>query len=125
MQAEEEDAMDVYFYQEEWYGPFYGKGPKGYRRADERIQEEVCEALTQNADVDASNIEVEVKDGVVTLSGTVDSRKTKVLAEGCIERLPGVKDVLNLLKISDAAGVPPTGLSTPESFMRARMTHRS
>lgn len=78
---------------------FYGKGPKGYQRSDERIKEEVHEVLTWNNEVDASDIEVEVKDGEVSLSGTVLDRRMKRLAEELIEDISGVRDISNQLKI--------------------------
>jgi osmotically-inducible protein OsmY len=78
---------------------FYGKGPKGYKRSDERIKEEVCETLARNPRVDASDIEVNVSEACVTLSGTVDSRDSKRAAEMAIENLSGVDDVRNELKV--------------------------
>lgn len=78
---------------------FFGKGPKGWTRSDERIKEEVSEALYRNHRVDASEIEVDVKEGIVTLSGTVDSRQSKKSAEECIENLSGVIDVHNRIQI--------------------------
>lgn len=77
---------------------FYGKGPKGYKRSDERIKEEVHETLTWNNEVDASEIEVEVKEGEVTLTGSVSDRRMKRLAEELIEDISGVNDVVNQLK---------------------------
>ncbi len=84
---------------------FFGKGPKGYRRSDERIKEEVCEALYRDKHVDASEIEVDVKEGLVTLSGTVDSRQMKRGAEECIEHLAGVTDVHNRIRIMERGDV--------------------
>lgn len=78
----------------------YGKGPKGFKRSDESIKEEVSEVLYTHPGVDASEIEVVVHEGIVSLSGSVISRKMKRTAEGVIEFLPGVKDVMNMLKIS-------------------------
>jgi osmotically-inducible protein OsmY len=78
-----------------------GKGPKGYKRSDERIHEEVCEALYRNLIVDASNIEVKVDDGVVTLTGTVASRYAKREVENCIENLSGIVDIHNELHLKD------------------------
>jgi len=79
-------------------GKFFGKGPKGYKRSDDRIKEDVNEALYVHHDIDASDIEVQVSDGVLTLSGTVDSRRTKRLVEDVVERISGVKDVINHLR---------------------------
>jgi len=77
---------------------FSGVGPKNYKRPDERIREDACEALTRHRDIDASEIEVEVKEGVVILKGSVDSRPTKRLAEQVCETVAGVKDVVNSLR---------------------------
>jgi len=86
-----------------WFQGHRGKGPSGYMRSDERIRETVCEALSDDDRVDASNIEVTVKNGEVTLSGTVDDRMSKRMAEECVENLSGVKDVQNLIRISTMA----------------------
>jgi hypothetical protein len=80
-------------------GMYRGKGPKGYVRSDERIREQVNEALSDDDQVDASEIEVTVKDGEVILRGTVPERHMKRLAEDCVERLPGVKDVQNQVRV--------------------------
>jgi hypothetical protein len=76
-----------------------GRGPKGYRRSDERIREEVCDRLTVDSDVDASELTVIVKDCEVTLEGTVDSRWMKRRAEDSTEDVPGVTQVHNRLQI--------------------------
>ena len=49
--------------------------------------------------VDASDIEVEVKDGEVTLKGTVEERWMKRLAEDIAEVVPGVHDVHNQIRV--------------------------
>lgn len=82
---------------------FFGKGPKGYKRSDERIHEDVCEALAKHPGIDASEIEVSVDDGVVVLKGFVDDRQIKRMAEDTAEMCFGVKDVRNELRI----GTPP------------------
>lgn len=85
-------------------GPHRGKGPVGYRRSDERILELVCEALTDDDQLDASQIEVSVSNGAVTLSGVVDDRYAKRDAESCVCSIMGVRDVRNLLRLK---GEPP------------------
>lgn len=85
-------------------GKHWGRGPKGYRRSDDRVQEEVCEALKRDSEVDATNVEVEVKDGEVMLRGTVASRREKRLAEDCVEAVSGVENVQNHLRVSSADG---------------------
>ncbi len=85
-------------------GPHRGKGPQGYKRSDERIREAVCEVLADDEHIDASQIHVEVKDGEVTLSGTVDDRRTRREAEDCVIRVSGVRDVLVQLRVRDERG---------------------
>jgi hypothetical protein len=80
-------------------GRHAGRGPKGYKRSDERIKEDVCERLTRDPEVDASEIEVQVKDGEVTLTGTVESRDQKRRAEDVIENVSGVREVNNQLRM--------------------------
>jgi hypothetical protein len=80
-------------------GRFVGRGPKGYRRSDERIREEINEELTRNPEVDASEIEVQVQNSEVTLNGKVEDRHQKRLAEDLAERCSGVNDVHNQLKV--------------------------
>ncbi len=79
-----------------------GRGPKGYRRSDARIQEDVCELLKNDHEVDASEIEVRVQNGIVTMSGTVSDRRSKRLAEQCIEDVAGVDDVSNEVRVSSS-----------------------
>ena len=78
---------------------FTGYGPKGYMRSDDRIYEEVCEALMKNHAIDASHIGVKVENGVVFLSGKVDSRRMKEMAELILDDLPGVRLVRNELAV--------------------------
>jgi hypothetical protein len=77
-----------------------GLGPRGYRRADERILEDVCDRLTDDPEVDASDVEVSVKEGEVTLEGSVDERRIKWLAEEIASRCLGVVDVHNHLRVA-------------------------
>jgi hypothetical protein len=80
-------------------GQFFGRGPKGYRRSDERIREDVSDRLMVHPDIDASEIEVHVANGIVTLTGIVDNRHEKRLAEFIAEDALGVDDVDNRLKV--------------------------
>ena len=79
---------------------FAGRGPKNYKRSDERIEEDVCERLTENAELDPSDITVQVQNGEVTLSGTVDHRYFKKLVGNIVESVSGVKDIHNQIRIS-------------------------
>jgi hypothetical protein len=83
-------------------GNYAGKGPKGFHRSDDRVREEVCATLTRHPGVDATDIDVDVSLGVVTLKGTVQERRMKHLAEISIENLLGVKDVINQVRVRRA-----------------------
>jgi BON domain-containing protein len=87
-------------WRDDWSGPYAGRGPKGYRRSDERILEDVCERLTEHPSIDASDVEVSVNEGDVTLSGRVDSRAVKHLTEVMAETVSGVKEVHNQLRVA-------------------------
>lgn len=82
-------------------GSHRGRGPKGYRRRDERIHEDVCERLMHDRFIDASEIEVLVENGEVTLRGHVASRGLKYRVEDLAESVSGVAQVRNELKIAD------------------------
>jgi hypothetical protein len=84
---------------EERRGLFFGRGPKGYRRSDERIKEEISDRLMTHPDIDASDIDIAVTNGVVTLTGTTEDRHEKRLAEYIAEDVVGIDDVENRLKV--------------------------
>jgi hypothetical protein len=108
----ETDYFDDYGYEydqpgfvtyEEWWivpGPFSGIGPRGYTRSDERIMEDISERLMQHGNINARNIEIQVDQGDVTLSGTVDDRRMKRLVEDTVESVYGVTDVHDNLRVS-------------------------
>lgn len=76
-----------------------GRGPKGYRRSDERIREDVSDRLTDDHWLDATSIEVRVENCDVVLSGTVKSRDDKRRAEQLAEQVSGVENVQNNLRV--------------------------
>jgi osmotically-inducible protein OsmY len=76
-----------------------GRGPKGYKRSDERITEDINDRLSDDHMVDASDVEVSVSGGEVTLSGTVDSRFAKRRAEDICESVSGVSHCQNNLRV--------------------------
>jgi len=76
-----------------------GRGPRGYTRSDDRIREDVSDWLMEDRYVDASEIDVTVASGEVTLAGLVDSREAKRRAEDIAASALGVKDVHNALRV--------------------------
>ena len=81
-------------------GPHAGRGPRSYRRSDESIRDEICESLTAHADIDATDIEVAVEGGEVTLAGSVDDRDARWLAEELADEVSGVRTVHNELRVT-------------------------
>ncbi len=80
-------------------GQFAGRGPRNYKRSDERIEEDINERLTRHGMVDATDIEVTVQNGEVTLRGSVDHRQAKRIAEDIVDSVAGVKEVTNHIKV--------------------------
>ena len=81
---------------------YRGRGPRGYQRTDDRIREDVCDMLTDDHRVDASDIDIQVRQGEVTLTGSVRSREEKRFTEDMVERISGVREVNNSLKVRPA-----------------------
>lgn len=79
-----------------------GRGPKGYRRSDERIREDVNDRLSDDYYLDASDVEVAVSNAEVTLTGTVGSRNDKRRAEDLAESVSGVTNVENRLRVKQS-----------------------
>ena len=108
-------------------GRHRGRGPKSYQRSDERILEDINDRLTEDPQLDASDIEVSVSGREVTLSGTVAHRFDKRRAEDLADSVSGVTHVQNNLRVSaatdlsadrapgtaEAGGTAPGGPETP------------
>jgi len=68
-------------------------------RTDEQIQRDVLEELKWDTRVRPNEIGVAVKDGIVTLTGWVDSYLKKIEAEEAAHRVFGVKAVANDIEV--------------------------
>ena len=91
---------------------YAGRGPKDYRRSDDRIREDISDRLTDDDRIDASDISVQVQNCDVTLTGTVSDRDQKRWAEDVAERVSGVKEVTNNIRVSRGQqGDRPAGAS--------------
>jgi hypothetical protein len=75
------------------------RGPKGYRRSDDRIREDVSDRLGENPWLDCSEVEVTVSNGEVTLTGSVKSRQEKFLLEEIADDVSGVSEVHNQVRV--------------------------
>ena len=83
-------------------GQHRGKGPKGYTRSDDRIKEDINDRLSDDVFIDATEIDVTVNQGEVTLTGTVETRSAKRRAEDIAEEVSGVKNVENRLRLASS-----------------------
>lgn len=80
-------------------GGYRGRGPKDYHRSEDRIREDVCDRLTDDDMLDATNIQVQIQGDNVILSGTVHNREQKRRAEDVAESISGVRDVENRIRV--------------------------
>jgi len=68
-------------------------------RTDEELQADVLEELKWDTRVQPNEVGVEVKDGIVTLTGWVDSYMKKMAAEEAAHRVRGIKAVANDIEV--------------------------
>jgi len=69
------------------------------RKSDREIQQDVQRELSWDARVGPTEVGIQVKDGVVTLSGTVDETAKVAAAAEVAHRAPSVLDVVNELVV--------------------------
>lgn len=67
---------------------------------DQRLREAVLRHLEWDPEFDASRIGVTATDGIVTLSGYVDTYASKLAAERCARKVYGVRGIANELHVS-------------------------
>ena len=90
----------VSYYHPRMPGRARPRGPKGYQRSDERLQEAICEALMHADYIDSSDVTVLVQDGVAILEGTVPVRSMRYAIEDIADACPGVKDIDNRIRVA-------------------------
>lgn len=95
-----------------------GRAPKGYTRSDDRIKEEICERLMRHPYADASDVNIEVKGGIVTLEGSVKARHIKHEIENVAESCMGVKDIENHIRVSQGGSQSSAGSRDSDSADR-------
>jgi osmotically-inducible protein OsmY len=87
---------------EQTAGEHRGKGPKNYKRSEDRIREDVCDRLSDDDRIDATNIEVQIQGDEVILTGSVHDREQKRRAEDLVERISGVRNVQNRIRVGSS-----------------------
>ena len=88
-------------------------------RTDEDIQREVLDELRWEPRVRPNEIGVSVKDGVVTLTGWVDSYQKRWAAEEAAHRVRGVKAVANDIEVRLPVGAERTDADIAAAAVRA------
>jgi osmotically-inducible protein OsmY len=68
-------------------------------KTNEKIQKDVQDAIKWEPLLHAAEIGVIVKDGVVTLTGTVDSYSKKIEAENAAKKVSGVKVIVEKIEV--------------------------
>lgn len=74
-------------------------------RTDEKIKREIVDQLYWDTRVNAAEIKVEVEDGEVTLTGSVDTIASRSAATSDAWMINGVTDVHNSLRVDYGSGV--------------------
>ncbi|WP_242084911.1 BON domain-containing protein [Aestuariivivens sediminis] len=73
-------------------------------RTDSQIKQDVLDELEWESSIDETQIGVIVENGVVTLTGVVDSYSKKIAAENAAKRVYGVKAVAEDIEINYSPG---------------------
>ncbi len=89
------------------------------RKSDLEIQHEVARELLWEPRLDGSDVGVQVKHGIVTLVGPIDSWTKKLAACDAVHRVPGVLDVANELEVRIPAPWKRTDSQIAEAVRRA------
>jgi len=66
---------------------------------DGLITDRVRQRLVSDPEIKGYKVEVETKDGVVTLAGTVETERAKAKAKKVTRKVSGVKSVVNKLRV--------------------------
>jgi osmotically-inducible protein OsmY len=79
-----------------------GKGEEDPMKNDRELREIVLSELALEPGIDIAEVQVEVRDGIVVLTGYVPSLTEIHFAESCVMRVPGVRAVVNELSTAVA-----------------------
>lgn len=96
---------------------------KEIMKPDSEIQHDVMDELKWEPSLHATEIGVAVKEGVVTLSGTVDSYMKKSSAEKAARRVAGVKAVAEDIEVKYVASLVRNDTEIAQAVMNALKWH--
>lgn len=92
-------------------------------KTDLEIQQDVMNELKWQPFLKSANIGVAVKNGIVTLSGIVDSYGQKIDAEKAVRKVIGVKAIAEDMQIGVSPSLKKTDAEIAESVMSALKWH--
>jgi osmotically-inducible protein OsmY len=92
-------------------------------KSDVQIQTDVMDQLKWEPFLKASEIGVSVKDGVVTLSGHVDSYSKKLVAENAAKKIKGVKAIAEDIQIGVSPAYRKTDTDIATAVLNALKWH--
>lgn len=92
-------------------------------RTDTEVQKDVMAQLKWDPFLNAAEIGVAVKDGVVTLSGRVDSYSKKLAAESAAKKILGVKAVAEEIRVGPSPAFRRTDPEIAEAVLNALRWH--
>lgn len=92
-------------------------------KSDQTLQKEVQEELRWQPFLNAAEIGVAVKNGVVTLSGKVNSYAKKLAAERAVKRIGGVRAVAEDIEVGSYPGQQKTDAEIADAVYNALKWH--
>jgi osmotically-inducible protein OsmY len=92
-------------------------------KSDVQIQKDVMDELKWQPYLNASEIGVAVKNGIVTLSGIVDTFSKKITAERAAKKVAGVKAVAEDIQVGISPSFQKTDAEIAEAVVNALKWH--
>ncbi len=92
-------------------------------KTDMEIQKDVIDQLKWEPFLNASQIGVAVKNGIVTLSGQVDTYSKKVLAEKTVKKVSGVKAIAEDIQVGLSPAYKKNDTEVAEAVVNALRWH--
>ena len=91
----------------------------GSERLDREIAEDAVAALKRELPVSSQDLKAIVRDGWITLEGQVQWDFQRRMAESAVRRVPGVKGVINLIKVEPKASPSEVKARIEEALKRS------
>ncbi|MCI0390893.1 MAG: BON domain-containing protein, partial [Acidobacteria bacterium] len=82
-----------------------------YESTETRLYEAMREHLDWNPEVDSSEVDVSISEGIVTLTGFVDTNAEKLAAEHTVKGVYGVKGIANEIQIRQLSTLNDTDIA--------------